>query len=139
VRLWTGGRAALNQHLFKVTSDEFPRWFYYLWTQHHLDDFQATAAGKATTMGHIQRHHLSDAKVIVPSRAVIEAADKLIAPMHEQSVANDLQSRTLATLRDALLPKLLSGELRVGEDRDVNGASTRFTQSSQQEGTSKCD
>lgn len=115
VRLWTGGKAALNQHLFKVTSDEFPRWFYYLWTQHHLDDFQATAASKATTMGHIKRHHLSDAQVVVPPSNVLQAPGDMIAPLHEQMVTNDLQSRTLAGLRDALLPMLMSGELSIEE------------------------
>lgn len=114
VRLWTGGKAALNQHLFKVASDEFPRWFYYLWTQHHLDDFQATAASKATTMGHIKRHHLSDAKVVIPPPPVLKAAGKAIGPWHEQIVTNDLQSRSLASLRDALLPQLLSGGLSGG-------------------------
>ena len=64
-------------------------------------------------MGHIKRHHLSDAKVVVPPPTVLDAADALIAPLHEQIVTNDLQSRTLAALRDALLPKLLGGELSV--------------------------
>ena len=113
VRLWTGGKAALNQHLFKVTSDEFERWFYYLWTQHHLDDFQATAASKATTMGHIKRHHLSDAKVVVPSQRVLEAADCLISPLLERLVRNDLEARTLCSLRDELLPRLLAGEISI--------------------------
>ena len=55
VGLWCGGRGALNQHLFKVTSTVFHKWFYYLWTLHHLDEFRLIAADKATTMGHIQR------------------------------------------------------------------------------------
>ena len=61
VCLWTGGRGALNQHLFKVTSPKFPKWFYFQWVKYHLPHFQQIAAGKATTMGHIQRHHLSEA------------------------------------------------------------------------------
>lgn len=123
VRLWTGGKAALNQHLFKVTSEEFSRWFYYLWTEHHLDDFQATAASKATTMGHIKRHHLSDAQVIVPPQDTLNAVGEIIAPLHEQIITNDLQSRTLSDLRDSLLPLLLSGELRAPdvEGREVDG------------------
>jgi type I restriction enzyme S subunit len=64
--LWTGGRGGLNQHLFKVSSDKFPKWFYYYWIHQHLPSFRHIAAGKATTMGHIQRHHLSDSKVIIP-------------------------------------------------------------------------
>ena len=58
VEVWNGGRGALNQHLFKVTSNEVPKWFYFFATRQHLSDFRAIAAGKATTMGHIQRKHL---------------------------------------------------------------------------------
>jgi type I restriction enzyme S subunit len=115
VELWCGGPGALNQHLFKVTSSEFPKWFYYLWTLYHLDEFRHIAAGKATTMGHIQRCHLTAARVLVPPSALIEAMTRLMAPLVEQIIANRIQSRTLATLRDTLLPKLLSGELRVGQ------------------------
>jgi type I restriction enzyme S subunit len=61
VELWCGGLGALNQHLFKVTSSEFPKWFYLLWTLHHLSEFRLIAAAKATTMGHIQRGHLTAA------------------------------------------------------------------------------
>jgi type I restriction enzyme S subunit len=113
VDIWCGGRGALNQHLFKVTSQHFPKWFYFLWTRHHLPEFQAIAAGKATTMGHIQRRHLNQAKVLVPTTAELEKMDKKMSPLVEKLIANNLESSTLAALRDALLPKLLSGELRV--------------------------
>jgi type I restriction enzyme S subunit len=111
VELWCGGPGALNQHLFKVTSEAFPKWFYFLWTRHHLEDFRRTAASKATTMGHIQRKHLSAAKVLMPPPALLKAMTPVMVPLIEHIVANRIQSRTLATLRDTLLPKLLSGEL----------------------------
>jgi len=110
---WCGGRGALNQHLFKVTSQEYPKWFYYHWIREHLADFQSIAAGKATTMGHIQRHHLSDAKVVAPNPSLLSAVDHVIGPLFQAVIANKLQSRTLAAIRDALLPKLISGEIRV--------------------------
>jgi type I restriction enzyme S subunit len=115
VELWCGGRGALNQHLFKVTSLEFPKWFYYLWTLYHLDEFRLIAADKATTMGHIQRGHLTAAKVLVPPPALLESMSHIMVPLIDQIIANRAQSRTLATIRDALLPKLLSGELSVSE------------------------
>ncbi|MDI9432220.1 MAG: restriction endonuclease subunit S [Planctomycetota bacterium] len=111
--LWTGGNGALNQHLFKVTSAQYPKWFYYLWIHYHLPQFRHIAAGKATTMGHIQRHHLSDAKVIVPGQPLDGLTSDLLGPIIERIVQNNIQSRTLADLRDTLLPKLISGELRV--------------------------
>lgn len=113
VAIWCGGKGALNQHLFKVTSHKYPKWFYYFWIKEHLEDFKATAASKATTMGHIQRHHLTEARVVVPSDAVLRAGNAMIAPMLKRMVCNNLESRTLAAIRDALLPKLMSGEIRV--------------------------
>jgi type I restriction enzyme S subunit len=109
VELWCGGPSALNQHLFKVTSPEFPKWFYYLWTLYHLDEFRLIAADKATTMGHIQRGHLTAAKVLIPPRPLLDAMTRTKTPLIDQFIANRIQSRTLATLRDTLLPKLLSG------------------------------
>lgn len=114
VEVWTGGRGALNQHLFKVTSREVPKWFYYFATRQHLSDFRTIAAGKATTMGHIQRGHLTAAKVAVPPPDEMAKFDAIIAPIFEQTIGNALQARTLSTLRDALLPRLISGKLRIG-------------------------
>jgi type I restriction enzyme S subunit len=111
--LWCGGRGALNQHLFKVTSRDYPKWFYYLWIRAHLSGFQLIAAGKATTMGHIQRHHLNEAKVLVPPNDLLASMDKIFDPMIQAIVENAIQSRTLVSIRDALLPKLISGEIRV--------------------------
>jgi type I restriction enzyme S subunit len=113
VELWCGGRGALNQHLFKVSSDQFPKWFYFLWTRHHLSEFQAIAADKTTTMGHIQRKHLTQAKVFVPTPPELKEMSETMSPLIEKLITNNLESRTLAALRDALLPKLLSGELRL--------------------------
>jgi len=112
-RFWAGGPGALNQHLFKVTSGQHPRWLGYLGIHQHLNDFRHIAAGKATTMGHIQRHHLSDAKLAVPSPAMVRAMDPVIGPIVESTWRRAVQSRTLTAVRDTLLPKLLSGELRV--------------------------
>ncbi|UZG43718.1 restriction endonuclease subunit S [Caldimonas thermodepolymerans] len=115
VEVWNGGPGALNQHLFKVTSDKVPKWFYFFATRHHLPAFRAIAAGKATTMGHIQRKHLTDARVAVAPLKSMQEFDAVIAPLFEQFVRNSQQSRTLAQLRDTLLPKLISGELGVSK------------------------
>ncbi|MCY3951861.1 MAG: restriction endonuclease subunit S [bacterium] len=113
VVLWAHGRGALNQHLFKVTSRQFPRWFYWNWLQEHLDELRRIAASKATTMGHIQRHHLDEAKVVVPPELLLFSKDLPLPDIIERQLRHSVQSRTLATIRDTLLPNLLSGELRV--------------------------
>lgn len=112
-KFWTGGEGALNQHLFKVTSNRYPAWFFSEWVQHHLEEFQMIAASKATTMGHIQRGHLKAAKTVCPPDDVIEKMGHVMAPMVARIIHNELESRTLSRIRDLLLPRLMSGELRV--------------------------
>ena len=113
VKVWCGGRAALNQHLFKVTSRQYPKWFYLHCTQSHLPEFQRIAADKATTMGHIKRHHLSEAKCVIPNQTLLSAVDDTFVNFLSKCITINVESRTLADLRDTLLPKLISGELRV--------------------------
>jgi type I restriction enzyme S subunit len=108
--LWCGGPGALNQHLFKVTSGLFPKWFYYQWTRQHLSDFSEIAAGKATTMGHIQRGHLRSARVLVPSTDLLGVMTSNLEPLLSATVNARLQARTLARIRDGLLPRLLAGQ-----------------------------
>jgi type I restriction enzyme S subunit len=115
VCIWCGGKGALNQHLFKVTSIDYPKWFYYHWIKYHLPEFQAIAAGKATTMGHIQRYHLSSTLVLIPPKNILETMDKTMSPLLDGMINNSLESRILATIRDTILPKLLSGKIRVKE------------------------
>ncbi len=103
----------MNQHLFKVTSDTYPAWFFSQWVLHHLAEFQAIAASKATTMGHIQRGHLSAAMTVTSPPAALARMGKVMQPLLDRMIGNLLESRTLAITRDALLPKLMSGELRV--------------------------
>ena len=112
-KFWTEGEGALNQHLFKVTSESYPMWFVGHWVHHHLEEFQAIAASKATTMGHIQRGHLKAAMTLCPPEHVLERLGVVMAPLVEQSIHHELESRSLAQLRDTLLPKLISGELRI--------------------------
>ncbi len=118
VDVWTGGAGALNQHLFKVTSEDVPKWFYYFATKYYLPQFREIAADKATTMGHIQRRHLSDAKIAVPKPDVMSAASENIAPIFNKIISLRLQSGKLAELRDTFLPKLLSGELSVIDTKE---------------------
>ncbi|WP_237711918.1 restriction endonuclease subunit S [Rhodanobacter sp. 115] len=120
VEFWCGGDGALNQHLFKVTSTEVPKWFYYLATRQHLPMFRQIAASKATTMGHIQRQHLTQAKVAVPPLPVLTAATEIIEPLLDRRISNSLQMRQLTQLRDTLLPRLISGKLRLPEAQSLS-------------------
>lgn len=113
VDLWCGGNCGLNQHLFKVTSKNYDKWFYYLWTKHHLDKFIFLAADKATTMGHIKREELDKAEVVIPDFLVYNKLNNILQPMIEQIITTRVENRKLSYLRDILLPKLMNGEIEV--------------------------
>lgn len=116
VEIWAGGPGALNQHLFKVTGGAVPDWFAYLSTCHHLPTFRAIASGKATTMGHIQRGHLSEAKIAVPPKELLDATNGILQSILALKLATLVSNRNLAELRDSLLPRLVSGELQIPEE-----------------------
>lgn len=113
VKVWDGELCILNQHLFKVTSDNFPKWFYLMWCKHHLDEFISISSSHATTMGHIKRGDLDAAMVSVPSPQELNAMSEEMTPLLDKQIAISKQRKTLEKLRDTLLPKLMSGEARV--------------------------
>ena len=115
IDFWTSGKGALNQHLFKVTSKEYPKWYYYLWTKHHLTEFIEIAESKATTMGHIQRQHLTNAKVVIPNENTIINFSLVFEPIISKIIDNRVECGELIKLRNTLLPKLISGELEINE------------------------
>lgn len=115
VDVWCGGDCGLNQHLFKVTSKDYPKWFYYYWTKHHLQEFIHIAKDKAVTMGHIKRGHLEEAMVAIPDNDSMEKAHELFEPILSKMISLRLESSRLSLLRDTLLPRLMSGEQEVPE------------------------
>ena len=112
-KFWTGGAGALNQHLFKVTSESHPMWFVSEWVQTHLEEFQRIAASKAVTMGHIKRSHLAEAMCVCPAEDVLTVLGEVFDPLTAKQIANYEENQTLAEMRDLLLPKLMSGEIRL--------------------------
>ena len=113
VKIWDGEKCILNQHLFKVTSEDYPKWFYYQWCKHHLEEFVSISTSHATTMGHIKRGDLDVAIVSVPSNEELEEMTNSMKPLVDKLIENNKQIRIIEKLRDTLLPKLMSGKVRV--------------------------
>ena len=82
--------------------------FYYALSLHNLANLSADSAVPG-----LNRNHAYMSKQVIPSQPVLTAFDSQIAPIFASIHANEEQSRSLGTVRDTLLPKLLSGELTV--------------------------
>lgn len=113
IKVWCGGECGLNQHLFLVVPQSFPKWFVYHWTNFHLDNFIRIAKDKAVTMGHIKRGELDKALVLIPNYPALEVINNIMEPIFQQILSNEKESRRLASLRDTLLPKLMSGLISI--------------------------
>jgi type I restriction enzyme S subunit len=72
-------------------------------------------------MGHIQRHHLSEALAVIPEGEILTVADQVIGPLFERHITNDLENHKLATVRNFLLPRLMSGEVRLKDAENQIG------------------
>lgn len=113
VKIWDGEDCILNQHLFKVTSYKYPKWFYYLWCKHHLNEFIAIAQSHATTMGHIKRSDLESAIVLIPSNKELMMMNEQMDGMLRKIKNNNRQLQTLIKVRNGLLPKLMNREISI--------------------------
>lgn len=136
---WHRDEALVNQHIFKVVCEAYPQWFVHFHLCEAMPFFQGIAADKATTMGHIKREHLRQAELALPTDAALKYAGAQIEPIYARMLANERDSLRLAATRDALLPVLLSGEVRLRssrqEDRAVRDAERAASDSLQPAGT----
>jgi type I restriction enzyme, S subunit len=114
VQIWSGGKGALNQHIFKVTSEKYPRSFYYYQLLNYLQHFKMMAENRKTTMGHITQEHLQQSRIVLPPKELSMELERIIAPIFEKKMFNEIESQTLADLRDWLLPMLMNGQVTVG-------------------------
>jgi type I restriction enzyme S subunit len=105
---------AINQGFIAMKCNERASNFFMLnWCQTNMAEIESRATG--TTFAEISKQNFRPIRVVLPPKELMAAFTAKVAPLYAQITANLRQSRTLATLRDTLLPKLLSGELSVAE------------------------
>lgn len=81
-----------------------------------LLDFKSFNAGSAVPT--LNRNHIHGLPYIVPAKSCIDAFEAIVRPLHERVKDNEQQAQTLASLRDTLLPRLISGQLRLPEAQE---------------------
>ena len=115
--IWDGGPAWLNQHIFRVReSGTLPRAVIYFQMKRLRPIFAEIARDKQTTgLGHVTVADMKRLVVCLPSPDVVERFDEIASPILRKIALNQVESRALALIRDTLLPRLISGKLRVPE------------------------
>jgi type I restriction enzyme, S subunit len=113
---------AINQGFIGMICDKrVSNVFAWLWTRENKEAILAKANG--STFQEISKGNFRPLPVVVPSDPVLRTFDAIAKPLYERIAKNERESRTLAQTRDLLLPRLMSGELRVAEaERAVEAA-----------------
>ena len=116
--LWGGPEAWLNQRLCVfIPQQGYSAAFVRNSIVEPLAHVEATET--ATTVIHLGKGDIDRFKVTIPSDGILNAFNRLAQPWYDRIVAAKAESRTLAALRDTLLPKLISGDLRVKDAEKI--------------------
>lgn len=113
VQIWSKGKGALNQHIFKVTSNKHPKSFYYFQLVHYLNHFKMMAENRKTTMGHITQEHLEQSRIVLPPKELTNDLETILSPLFAKKVNNEVENQKLVELRDWLLPMLMNGQVKI--------------------------
>ena len=113
---------AINQGFIGMICDSrISNVFAWLWTLENMEAIKAKANG--STFQEISKGNFRPLPMIVPPEPVVQAFDAVAKPLYERIAKNERETRTLAQTRDLLLPRLMSGELRLTDaDRMVEAA-----------------
>lgn len=106
VAFWTSNIAGLNQHLFKVESMIYPKWYVYLWIIHHLLNFQRIAENKGTTFGHIKREDLHNTKIKTLKETEQSKLNKVFDPILNALIVNATETHYLMDMQEVILTQL---------------------------------
>lgn len=111
--VWKGRESWLNQRVCQfVPRGVAGTAFVYFSIVEPVAEFERSKVG--TTVSHLGKADIDTFRVVYPGDAVLAQFTALTQPLIEQSLANDAETRLLTSLRDALLPRLLAGEIRLG-------------------------
>lgn len=87
------------------------------WAESEMAQIKQRAGG--TTFSEISKRNFRDIDILVPSSELVERYSEAVKSIYDKVTANEKQSNTLANLRDTLLPKLMSGELRIPDNEKL--------------------
>ncbi|OXA93785.1 restriction endonuclease subunit S [Flavobacterium hercynium] len=108
----TNIKLAINQGYIAIAPEQyFSNNFMYLWLKENMKIIENASNG--STFMEISKSSFRNIDCVIPNKKILEKFDNSIYPMFEKVLTNLLQIETLTKTRDELLPRLMSGEIRV--------------------------
>ena len=101
-----------NQSVLGIVEKQgLPSEYIYYWVEHMKKDIYSWATGGAQQ--HINKTNVDKTKILIPSKDVMQNYSRIVRQIFDLVIKNSLEVKTLSQIRDVLLPKLMSGKIRV--------------------------
>ena len=114
VMYWFGGKAGLNQHIFKVVPKNIQtKDFVFRQIKQYIQKFKKIADSRKTTMGHITTDHINQSRIIIPPNKIVEAYSNTVKFYIKQEAICNFQIRKLTETKQTLLPLLMNGQVTI--------------------------
>ena len=117
--LWRGPKSIYHYHIWKMEVDEnkFGKYLLFMHLARLTEYLKNQGTGSIFT--HLTKGIMESQKLVVPFEGVVQAFAKVVTPLFVQIDALHKQNKTLESLREILLPKLLSGELELEQTEEL--------------------
>ncbi len=103
---------SINQgFIAMVCSHELPNYYVFSWVEYNLDIIKSVASG--TTFEEVNKSNFRRLGILVPPSGLLSKFSTIFGSLYECILNSSFQARTLASVRDSLLPRLMSGQIRV--------------------------
>lgn len=109
--IWSGGKAGLNQHIFKVVPKNYTKYYVYMQLSAYIINFVKIAEARKTTMGHITTDHIKQSKIILPPKSIVLKYSDIVNDVFSKIIFNNKENREMKSIRDFLFPLLMNGQV----------------------------
>lgn len=97
-----------------IGNEEIPFWYVHLWITHMMPEIMLNETGGA--QNHINKNDINSTKLVVPTKSYLNHKKDTFVSLYKKISLNVMEIETLRTTRDLLIPKLMSGQVRVKQD-----------------------
>jgi type I restriction enzyme S subunit len=113
----TSERSQTNQQINTIVPSTVHETYFWYWSLRNLGDEIRAGGSGGSVLTNLSTGRFAELRVLAPLADLRVRYHRLVMPFFDRILANEKESATLATLRDTLLAKVLSGELRISQEK----------------------
>ena len=106
-------KCCVNEHVFILRASNVSQIYLYFWMeQRKIKDLMVVLAQKSAQPG-LNKSNISDVPIVIPDKKTLADFEQVSKPLISMILKKSLESKILADTRDSIIPRLISGELKI--------------------------